>query len=307
VDVDDGSGNGPVPAPDGTKITFSIVSGPGSFVGNNQCNTNNHTGSCTAVITSPSPGTTVVRAATDVNVNGQTFHRETNDGGVNDSPDAQKQWVGVGPCVLGYPDSSHNPRSSAAFNESTVLVGAQLFGTGAGQYIGVFTDDEHALTLGAGPTVTPYPGSPPNGGFPNPNVGTLTAADPFGRPIFPSAFVTDITSNPSSRAGDWQQQNDNTTAKSPSTIFGSWKGATLSGGTITPGPDPAQNKWNLGTGADTPPTTSSQGYNSEVEWTAASLGLQSGHSYRVQVIVHDGDQNQQGGDVGQACVNVTIP
>ena len=88
----------------------------------------------------------------------------------------------VGPCVLGYPDSSNPPRSSVVFNESTVLVAANVFGTGAGQHVGVFYTDEHALTLGVEPGVTPYPGSPPNGGQANPSVGNKAATDgPAGR------------------------------------------------------------------------------------------------------------------------------
>ncbi len=39
----------------------------------------------------------------------------------------------------------------------------------------------------------------------------------------------------------------------------------------------------------------------------ANHGLQPGHTYRLQFMVHDGDQNKTGGDVGQACVNVDIP
>jgi hypothetical protein len=193
------------------------------------------------------------------------------------------------------------------FNESTVLVAAQLYGSGAGRYLGVFTDDEHALLLGVDPGVTPYPGAPPAGGQASPQVGDTGATDPSGRPLFPSVFVTDITTDLGSRAGDWQQLDDNTTARPPSRIFGSWKSATKSGAKITTNADPAKNKWNLGSGADTPPTTKSQGFGSEVVWSTQSLGLQSGHSYRLEVMVHDGDQNKKGGDVGEACVDVTIP
>jgi hypothetical protein len=35
-----------------------------------------------------------------------------------------------------------------------------------------------------------------------------------------------------------------------------------------------------------------------------NLPLIAGHQYRIQFIAHDGDQNKQGGDVGQACLNV---
>jgi hypothetical protein len=82
-----------VNAPDGTLITFSIQSGPGSFVGGaNTCITSGGTGSCTVQITSGTPGTTVVRAATDVTVAGVSLHRATADGLPGDSADAQKLW-----------------------------------------------------------------------------------------------------------------------------------------------------------------------------------------------------------------------
>jgi hypothetical protein len=216
--------------------------------------------------------------------------------------------ITVGPCTLGYPDASNPPRSQVAFNESTVLVSAGLFGTGSQEHVGVFYTDEHALTLGSGASVTPYPGSPPNGGQSNPNVGDTTAVDTAGRPLFPALFATDITSNANSRTGDWQQQSDNTNAKAPTKLFGSWKGVTGSGSSINTGNDPAQNpNWQLGTGADPPPNVTTQGYTSEVVWSVAQLGLTPGRAYRLQVMVHDGDQNKTGGDVGEACVNVVIP
>ena len=33
-----------------------------------------------------------------------------------------------------------------------------------------------------------------------------------------------------------------------------------------------------------------------------NIPFTAGHSYRIQVLVHDGDQNQAGGDSGEACV-----
>jgi hypothetical protein len=60
----------------------------------------------------------------------------------------------------------------------------------------------------------------------------------------------------------------------------------------------------LGPGADPVPTAQitkkTEGYSAEVVWY---LSLAAGHSYRVQVMVHDGDQNKVGGDVGEACLN----
>src|SRR5262249_54410841 len=58
---------------------------------------------------------------------------------------------------------------------------------------------------------------------------------------------------------------------------------------------------------DPAPTNVTQGYNSEVVWTIDQLGLLPGHAYRLQVMVHDGDQNKTGGDVGESCVNVVVP
>jgi hypothetical protein len=71
--------------------------------------------------------------------------------------------------------------------------------------------------------------------------------------------------------------------------------------------DPTANKWNLGPGADARPDggtlmpgamTCGENYSAELRF---EVGLISGHSYRLQVIVHDGDQNK-GGDSGEACV-----
>lgn len=76
------------------------------------------------------------------------------------------------------------------------------------------------------------------------------------------------------------------------------------------GADPAKNNWNLGAGADPVPTTNGQLPKNEgfgTEASCAKLGLTSGKTYRVQFIVHDGDQNKAGGDVGQGCVIVSVP
>jgi hypothetical protein len=90
----------------------------------------------------------------------------------------------------------------------------------------------------------------------------------------------------------------------------------VTGTTLTTDADPAKNTWNLGPGSDTPSGgfagLVNQGYGTEVRWNLSALTvngqpLQSGHTYRVQYIVHDGDQNKTGGDVGQACSLVSIP
>jgi len=91
VDVNDGSGS--VSAPAGTQITFTIDSGPGSFVGGvSSCMTVAATGSCTVTITSAVPGTTVVSAHTTVAVAGVSLTRDTNGAGGNSGP-ATKLWA----------------------------------------------------------------------------------------------------------------------------------------------------------------------------------------------------------------------
>jgi hypothetical protein len=80
-------------APAGTTISFSVVSGPGSFVGGvNTCATAGTTGSCAVQISSPAAGTTVVRAAAEVTLSGVLVHRETGDGRPGESADAQIVW-----------------------------------------------------------------------------------------------------------------------------------------------------------------------------------------------------------------------
>jgi hypothetical protein len=73
---------------------------------------------------------------------------------------------------------------------------------------------------------------------------------------------------------------------------------------IAPDADPTKNTWDLGPGADPVPTAQitkkTEGYSAEVVWY---LSLAPGHSCRIHVMVHDGDQNKVGGDAGEACLN----
>jgi hypothetical protein len=158
------------------------------------------------------------------------------------------------------------------------------------------------------------------------NVGrTSTAANPAGiaspfdgagRPLFPALFLTDIFgkpdnvahNDPAHRSGDWQYGG---TPIAPNAVYGTWKGATIvvnntknpSVTSITPGADPAKNHKVVGTGGINPPAaTQDFGYTADVVWDISTLGLTPGHPYRAQFMVHDGDQNKTGGDVGEACV-----
>jgi hypothetical protein len=135
--------------------------------------------------------------------------------------------------------------------------------------------------------------------------------------MFPTLFLTDITNVPAAdlglpanHSGDWQYGG---VAITPSAVFGTWKAFTetinLTTGTVTltaDAVDPVQNNWNLGTGADTPPPgLLNEGYGAEVRWSVDDLAargyLVAGHTYRFYVMDHDGDQNNVGGDSGQAC------
>ncbi len=239
-------------------------------------------------------------------------------------------------CNLRYPDNSNLPRSAVDFNESEVLAAwepGSMSCNAAPTQIKLWYTDERALLLGvrrvivktaSGTTttdydVTPTPASPT--GVTNPKVGTTIQtgdqtgndeADGGGRPIWPVLYLTDITNNPSSRSGDWQQGG---TGHAPTKIYGIWKAAVRTVDktkspavvTIDPDDDPTANGTNLGGGDALPSGIKAEKFTAEVIWDVSSLGLQPGHSYRIQFMVHDGDQNKTGGDVGQACTTVVMP
>jgi hypothetical protein len=254
-------------------------------------------------------------------------HPGSGSGGtVGSLPDGATTCVpGVqGPLIAdcGYPVASSLPLTSVTFNESEVLRAIQpAIESGMG-IVRVFYNDEHALTLGvrsvdvkttAGTTTTDYPVTPLTtdpGSATDPTTGTNELAgdnnglDPSLRPMWPALFLTDITSDPQSRAGDWQHGGR---PINPDAIFGSWKAAVRTVDrtkspatvTITPDADPAKNNWTLPGGDAVPTGLANEGFGAEMRW---NVPLAAGHSYRLQVIVHDGDQNKAGGDSGEACV-----
>jgi hypothetical protein len=201
-----------------------------------------------------------------------------------------------------------------------------------GDSIKAFYNDEHALLLGVsqiqvvGGGTTNYPVSPlatDPGGTAFPNTGSnimsgpQAAIDPSARPLWPSMFITDITNNPSNTTGDWQNNGALTgpAVNIPTGVFGTWKAATIvynaGARTVSTGTDPASNGWNLD-GGDTPPGgLTNQGFGAEVRWDTDALissgVFQTGHTYRIQIMVHDGDQNQSGGDVAEACSTIFVP
>ncbi|PYM12187.1 MAG: hypothetical protein DMD81_24690, partial [Candidatus Rokuibacteriota bacterium] len=164
--------------------------------------------------------------------------------------------------------------------------------------------------------------------------GDFAALDPSGRPMVPALFITDLTiKGANSLAGDWQYGG---TPIPPHFISGTWKGtvktidrtknpATV---TITPDADPSKNNWVLGPGSDAVPGgLTNEGFGGEIRWNVSDLrvnlttgigstnaadptlssGVFKGHTFRLQFMVHGGDQNKTGGDVGQSGSTVTIP
>jgi hypothetical protein len=230
---------------------------------------------------------------------------------------------GVAVTDCGYPYASSTPLTSVVFNEVEVLRAIEPAGAAPTAVVRLFYNDEHALTLGvrhvdvqttSGTTSTDYPvsalASNP-GSVTNAQTGTIaligdqSGLDASLRPMWPVLFLTDVTANPQNRAGDWQQGGR---PIPPTEVFGTWKAAvrtvdqtkTPATVTITPDADPAKNNWNLGTGSDPVPSgLKNEGFGAEVRW---EVPLTPGHSYRIQVMVHDGDQNKAGGDSGEACV-----
>src|SRR5262249_30206554 len=90
VNVNPGGGFGN--APDGTRCTVAIVSGPGTPT-SQSCSTSGGTGSCNVTITSAVTGVTTIQASTSPTVGGVPLSRSTGDGLAGDGPNAQKAWV----------------------------------------------------------------------------------------------------------------------------------------------------------------------------------------------------------------------
>jgi hypothetical protein len=200
---------------------------------------------------------------------------------------------------MGGNDSCGYP--STTFNESATLCAINAVGGGTKPaVIQVFYNDEHALTLGCATASTPVsPLSMSPEALPYPQTGDPKCVDSVGRPLRPVLFITDISSDASCTAGDLQKGGP---AYDPVAVFGTWKSATENASNVgTPASaDPTANKWNLTASADPLPAAANrctEGYGAELRF---EVGLISGHSYRIQVMAHDGDQTR-GADSGEAC------
>jgi len=158
VTTNNGSGEGqPQPAPDGTVVSFALVSGPGSLA-SPSCTISNGLGTCTDVLTSDVAGTSVINASTTVVVDGVTLHRSTNDSVPGDSVNAVKNWHKVQPSItttqsaggtigVSVSDTAtvsggHNPTGTVTF---------QLFGSGDSTCSGtpVFISSNQPLSGGS--------------------------------------------------------------------------------------------------------------------------------------------------------------
>lgn len=171
-----------------------------------------------------------------------------------------------------------------------------------GGAIKVFYQDEHPITLGAG-SVSPSTSSRDH--VVNPNVGDETQKDANGFPWYPALFLSDITSDPGNKSGD--AQNGGKPHK-PGEVYGAWKalGPSIS--------MPIPNDLDLGPGADPYPASSNvkfansqrypeTNYGAEIIWKVDDLGLEAGHAYRAQFILHDGDQI---GDISEGCTTIQL-
>lgn len=242
-------------------------------------------------------------------------------------------------CALKYPVSTSVAATNVPFNESEILAAfSPQFVASAGYTINAWYTDEHAMILGireiqvttaSGTTSTDYAVSPltasPSAAA-NPQVGATAltgdqagvdtstcsgSPDACSRPLYPAAFITDITSDAASTSGDWQYGG---TPYLPDGVYGTWKSAvrvvdktqTPPAVSVVSDADPTPNQWNLGSGVPAPTGIPTEGYTAVVSWESSHLGLLPGHTYRIQFMIHDGDQNHSGGDVGENCVNITV-
>ncbi len=204
------------------------------------------------------------------------------------------------PAATGSNDNCGYPATS--FVESTTICAINAVGGGTQPAIvQVFYNDEHALTLGCATASSPVsPLSSDPGAVTYPQTGDPACTDTMARPLRPVLYVTDISDDSTCTAGDQQHGGP---AYDPIAVFGTWKSATEgeAGHVGTPAKaDPMANSWNLTSSADALPSAAmacKQSYGAELRY---EVGLISGHSYRLQVIAHDGDQNK-GGDSAEAC------
>ena len=232
-------------------------------------------------------------------------------------------------CKVGYPDDSHTPRSKVEFLFQQSLKAVAPECPTQDSLLRLYYNSDNALVLGvrrvtvktsSGSVNTDYPVSAiltPPGCVRLPQVGaTATSGEQAGtdkneRPLYPALFVTDITNDPSSRAGDWQQGG---VGIPPHKVCGRWKAVVRTVDKTSSPPkisiasdsNPDKNDWNLGAGSDPLPRNDlpNLGYGAEVAWNIYRLGLVPGHVYRLYFMIQKGKSTPDG---AQGCVTVMIP
>jgi hypothetical protein len=233
------------------------------------------------------------------------------------------------PCDLGYPLASDQPRTSVKFNGNALLRAISPDVAQPGDTIKLWYNDEDPLLLGARRVIVKSSGGTATADYPvtamgrNPDSalapqcgatalsGDLAGLDAQDRPLFPALFITDITADPSSRAGDWQFGG---APIPPHAVFGAWKAGvrTLDKTKATPkvtlslDANPAKNHWNLAEGDPAPLGLVNLGYGAELRWNVDDLGLVLGRVYRLQFMVHDGKADAKKAEVGQVCATMAF-
>lgn len=175
----------------------------------------------------------------------------------------------------------------------------------AGGKIEFWYHDEHAMTLGSGPTTPQMVNHPVDSVFPTQNgvgVGDQTVKDPAGFYVFPALYLLDLTLNPNGQPIDAVNAGN---PHIPDAVYGTWK-------QYNTGSDPQANQSQLPSGADPFPAEGSiqctSGgdcqYGSEVVFNVNSLGLTATHTYLGVYTIHDGDNSSNGSDIGTACLTI---
>ncbi len=172
--------------------------------------------------------------------------------------------------------------------------------------IKVWYTDEHALTMGKNPGVSPWTNTRT---IAYPNVGDKTARDSNGFPYYPSLFLTDITEDPTSTAGDAQNGG---TGIAPSLVYGSWKAlgesnprdSNINFNTLPAAADPLASVPIQYINTNTGSRGTEKGFQAEIIWKVSDLpALIPGRSYRAQFVIHDGDRE---GDIGLGCTTILL-
>jgi hypothetical protein len=187
---------------------------------------------------------------------------------------------------------------------------------GTGGQIKVWYYDEHALTLGVNPGVTPFNAATKTAI--NPSIG-VPASDPAARDgtslnflFYPGLYLTDITDDETSRTGDAQNGG---VGYPPSIVYGYWKaygtddppfvGGDTNKGTLPAAADQVSSIPTQYINTMTGERGTETEYSAEIIWNVSDLKingapLSPNRRYRAQFVIHDGDMTR-GADIGLGC------